>query len=114
MKLLQELKIGFLLGPFFLKVLFFIVFSFQFLPDLLVCCHFRSICRMSEFFQSSENGEPMQILHFGIKERSKPHFDFYQNISQSAFSGNRIASVFMFLSNVTQGGEIIFPRSEVR
>eukprot|EP00268_Persea_americana_P052250 TRINITY_DN5842_c0_g1_i5.p1 TRINITY_DN5842_c0_g1~~TRINITY_DN5842_c0_g1_i5.p1 ORF type:complete len:322 (-),score=53.35 TRINITY_DN5842_c0_g1_i5:422-1387(-) len=65
-------------------------------------------------FLPKENGEPMRILHYGIKEEFKPHFDFYQDISQSTFSGNGVATVFMFLSNVTQGGEIILPHLQIK
>eukprot|EP00268_Persea_americana_P052248 TRINITY_DN5842_c0_g1_i1.p1 TRINITY_DN5842_c0_g1~~TRINITY_DN5842_c0_g1_i1.p1 ORF type:complete len:244 (-),score=38.42 TRINITY_DN5842_c0_g1_i1:422-1153(-) len=114
MKLLQELNIEFLLGHFFLKVLLLTAFSFHFPPDPSEVVQFRSLCHVSEFSQSSENGEPMRILHYGIKEEFKPHFDVYQDISQSAFSGNRVATVFMFLSNVTQGGEIILPHLQIK
>lgn len=65
-------------------------------------------------FLPKENGEPMQILHYGVKEQFNPHYDFYQDKSKSVFSGHRIATVVMYLSNVTRGGETYFPRSEIK
>lgn len=65
-------------------------------------------------FLPKENGEDIQILHYGINESYPPHVDYYQDKSKLAYGGHRTATILMYLSNVTQGGETIFPLSELK
>uniref|UniRef100_A0A1D1YZN9 procollagen-proline 4-dioxygenase n=1 Tax=Anthurium amnicola TaxID=1678845 RepID=A0A1D1YZN9_9ARAE len=65
-------------------------------------------------FLPIENGEDMQIQLHRVNESYEPHYDNYYNQSNLAFGGHRMAAILMFLSNVTLGGETIFPMSEMK
>ncbi|XP_077211073.1 putative prolyl 4-hydroxylase 7 isoform X2 [Tasmannia lanceolata] len=65
-------------------------------------------------FLPKENGEPLRILHYGLREGYEPHYDYYNDKSKLVFGGHRIASILMYLSNVTRGGETMFPNSELK
>lgn len=61
-----------------------------------------------------ENGEEMQILHYGVGAEYRPHFDFFPpEVASSAVSiqasGQRIVTLVMYLNDVEEGGETIFP-----
>ncbi|XP_039139152.1 probable prolyl 4-hydroxylase 6 [Dioscorea cayenensis subsp. rotundata] len=59
-----------------------------------------------------ENGESIQILHYENGEKYEPHFDYFHDKANQELGGHRIATVLMYLSNVSKGGETIFPNSE--
>ncbi|CAA6672675.1 unnamed protein product [Spirodela intermedia] len=65
-------------------------------------------------FLPAENGENMQILHYGVNETCEPHSDTSIDPSNLALGGNRAVIVLMYLSNVVHGGEIIFSSSEMK
>ncbi|CAK7337316.1 unnamed protein product [Dovyalis caffra] len=54
----------------------------------------------------------MQIMHYGIED-GKHNFDYYGNKSVIISSEPLMATLVFYLSNVTRGGEIRFPKSEV-
>ncbi|XP_006285846.2 probable prolyl 4-hydroxylase 11 [Capsella rubella] len=59
--------------------------------------------RISEFtFIPVENGEPLQVIHYGVGQKFEPHFDGLQ----------RLATVLMYLSDVDEGGETVFPAAK--
>ncbi|KAG7559094.1 Prolyl 4-hydroxylase alpha subunit [Arabidopsis thaliana x Arabidopsis arenosa] len=60
-------------------------------------------------FLPEENGEPLQILHYENGQKYDPHFDYYYDKETLKLGGHRIATVLMYLSNVTKGGETVFP-----
>ncbi len=58
--------------------------------------------------------EPLQILHYDIGGEYEPHFDFFDpavpgNAMQLSRGGQRIATLIMYLNDVTSGGATIFP-----
>lgn len=63
-----------------------------------------------------ENGEGLQIVHYNQGGYYKPHWDYFD----PEYSGNksvlynrggqRIATVLMYLTDVEEGGETLFPR----
>ncbi len=61
-----------------------------------------------------EHGEGLQVLHYRAGAEYQPHFDYFNpehpgtpEILQRG--GQRLATVVMYLSNVTAGGATIFP-----
>ncbi|XP_022157664.1 probable prolyl 4-hydroxylase 7 isoform X2 [Momordica charantia] len=65
-------------------------------------------------FLPVDNGEPMQVLRYENGQKYDPHFDFFQDPVNMAQGGHRIATVLMYLSNVEEGGETVFPNSHVK
>jgi prolyl 4-hydroxylase len=61
----------------------------------------------------SENNRPSQVMHFGIEE-AEQNYDYFGNKSTIELTKPLMAIVVLYLSNVTRGGEILFPESEVR
>ncbi|KAL9250917.1 putative prolyl 4-hydroxylase 12 [Drosera capensis] len=58
------------------------------------------------------NGWPMQILHYS-HEQPEQKYEYLGNNSELGNDQPLMASVILYLSNVTQGGEIFFPISEL-
>jgi prolyl 4-hydroxylase len=61
-----------------------------------------------------ENGEPIQILHYQPGGEYKPHFDYFDpkhpgNDKVLAMGGQRVATLIMYLNDVTAGGSTVFP-----
>jgi prolyl 4-hydroxylase len=61
-----------------------------------------------------ENGEGLQILHYGVEGEYKPHFDFFapEQAGSAAHlqkGGQRVSTLIMYLNDVEAGGETIFP-----
>lgn len=52
-------------------------------------------------------------MHYGLEE-SKRKLDYFGNKSMLGLSEHLMATVILYLSNVTRGGEILFPDSMVR
>ncbi|CAA0383997.1 unnamed protein product [Arabidopsis thaliana] len=60
-------------------------------------------------FLPEESGEALQILHYENGQKYDPHFDYFYDKKALELGGHRIATVLMYLSNVTKGGETVFP-----
>ncbi|CAL4906277.1 unnamed protein product [Urochloa decumbens] len=56
-----------------------------------------------------ENGEGLQVLHYGIGQKFDPHCDYYENSPVTKNGGPRQATLLMYLSDVEEGGETVFP-----
>lgn len=65
-------------------------------------------------FLPIENGEAMQILHYEHGQKYEPHFDYFHDKANQELGGHRVATVLMYLSDVTKGGETVFPNSEAK
>ena len=52
-------------------------------------------------------------MHYGLEEADK-NYDYLGNKSTLELTKPLMAIVVLYLSNVTRGGEILFPDSEVR
>ncbi|CAH0556530.1 unnamed protein product [Brassicogethes aeneus] len=61
-----------------------------------------------------ETAEELQVVNYGIGGHYEPHFDFARRDEKNAFkslgTGNRIATVLFYMSNVEQGGATVFPQ----
>ena len=61
-----------------------------------------------------ENGEGLQILHYGVGGEYKPHFDYFPpedpgSLVQMTIGGQRVSTMVMYLNEVEEGGTTIFP-----
>lgn len=61
-----------------------------------------------------ENGEGLQILNYKVGGEYKEHFDYFPpaeigSVSHLAKGGQRISTLVIYLNDVEQGGETIFP-----
>lgn len=62
-----------------------------------------------------ERTEGIQILNYGLGGEYKPHFDYFPpddsgSSVHMAQGGQRIATIVMYLNDVEEGGETIFPK----
>ncbi|XP_057974291.1 probable prolyl 4-hydroxylase 3 [Malania oleifera] len=60
-------------------------------------------------FIPTEHGEGLQVLHYEAGQKYEPHFDYFLDEFNSKRGGQRIATVLMYLSDVEEGGETVFP-----
>ncbi|KAK9062046.1 hypothetical protein SSX86_019230 [Deinandra increscens subsp. villosa] len=69
--------------------------------------------RISEFtFLPVENGEGLQILHYEIGQKYESHYDYFLDEYNTRNGGQRMATVLMYLSDVEEGGETVFPSAK--
>ena len=61
----------------------------------------------------SENGEDIQVLRYEHGQKYDAHYDYFADKVNIARGGHRIATVLMYLSDVTRGGETVFPSAQV-
>ncbi|KAK9755104.1 hypothetical protein RND81_01G002600 [Saponaria officinalis] len=66
--------------------------------------------RIADFtFIPVEHGEGLQILHYEEGQKYEPHYDYFLDDFNTKNGGQRIATVLMYLSDVEEGGETVFP-----
>ena len=63
-----------------------------------------------------ENSEGLQLLHYAAGGRYPPHFDFLvpsnSSVARSiARSGQRLSTLIVYLNDVIEGGETVFPEA---
>ncbi|TMW94242.1 hypothetical protein EJD97_010538 [Solanum chilense] len=69
--------------------------------------------RIADFtFIPVENGEGLQILHYEVGQKYEPHYDYFLDEFNTKNGGQRIATVLMYLSDVDEGGETVFPAAK--
>ncbi|WP_316569243.1 2OG-Fe(II) oxygenase [Neobacillus sp. YIM B06451] len=56
-----------------------------------------------------EHGEEIQVLHYLPGQEYRSHFDYFSSKSR-AVENNRISTLVMYLNDVEEGGETVFPR----
>lgn len=62
-------------------------------------------------FLPKENSKHLQVMHYGLEEAGQ-NYDYFGNTSTLESTKPLMATVVLYLSNVTRGGEISFPESE--
>ena len=65
-----------------------------------------------------ENGEGLQVLHYATGGEYRPHFDYFPpdqagSASHIARGGQRVATLIVYLNDVPNGGETIFPEAGI-
>ncbi|XP_071703470.1 probable prolyl 4-hydroxylase 3 [Rutidosis leptorrhynchoides] len=69
--------------------------------------------RIADFtFIPVEHGEGLQVLHYEEGQKYEPHFDYFLDEFNTKNGGQRIATVLMYLSDVEEGGETVFPDAQ--
>ncbi|XP_004487245.1 probable prolyl 4-hydroxylase 10 [Cicer arietinum] len=56
-----------------------------------------------------EHGEGLQVLHYKVGQKYDTHGDFFMDNFSVRHGGQRIATMLMYLSDVEEGGETMFP-----
>ncbi|KAJ4803419.1 2-oxoglutarate (2OG) and Fe(II)-dependent oxygenase superfamily protein [Rhynchospora pubera] len=56
-----------------------------------------------------EHGEDLQVLHYEVGQKYEPHYDYFTGKFKTEHIGQRIATLLMYLSDVEEGGETVFP-----
>ena len=56
-----------------------------------------------------EHGEGLHILRYTPGQEYKAHFDYFSAASKAA-NNNRISTLVMYLNDVEEGGETVFPK----
>ncbi|GAU34235.1 hypothetical protein TSUD_210170 [Trifolium subterraneum] len=56
-----------------------------------------------------EHGEQFNVLHYEVGQKYEPHFDYFNDKYSTRNGGQRIATMLMYLSDVEEGGETVFP-----
>ncbi|XP_015115772.1 prolyl 4-hydroxylase subunit alpha-1 [Diachasma alloeum] len=76
--------------------------------------HVQAVSRRVEHMTSMtvDTAEELQVVNYGIGGHYEPHFDFARREETNAFkslgTGNRIATVLYYMSDVEQGGGTVF------
>ncbi|KAG8039340.1 hypothetical protein GUJ93_ZPchr0039g14220 [Zizania palustris] len=63
-------------------------------------------------FLPKENGEDIQVLRYKHGEKYEKHYDYFTDNVNTIHGGHRIATVLMYLTDVAEGGETVFPLAE--
>ncbi|GAQ84204.1 Prolyl 4-hydroxylase alpha subunit [Klebsormidium nitens] len=76
---------------------------------------FGTVARIAEnTFLPPENGEVMQILRYENGQFYGTHYDLFSGeMMRGQPGGNRVATMIMYLSDVQEGGETLFPTAYV-
>ncbi|KAK8643020.1 hypothetical protein V6N13_012337 [Hibiscus sabdariffa] len=59
-----------------------------------------------------EHGEGLQILRYEVGQKYDAHFDYFNDEFNIKNGGQRMATMLMYLSDVEEGGETIFPAAK--
>ncbi|KAI4390000.1 hypothetical protein MLD38_002159 [Melastoma candidum] len=66
--------------------------------------------RIAEFTHIPvEHGEGLQILQYGHGQKYEPHHDYFNDPFNIKNGGQRMATMLMYLNDVEEGGETVFP-----
>lgn len=66
----------------------------------------EGIARITGISQDCQ--EPLQVLRYGVGGEYKPHFDAFETCSEE--TGNRQATLILYLNHVEAGGGTAFPK----
>ncbi|KAK3271236.1 hypothetical protein CYMTET_20403 [Cymbomonas tetramitiformis] len=60
----------------------------------------------------ADHGEGLQVLHYEVGQQYEAHYDFFHDKFNVKNGGQRIATVLMYLADVEDGGETVFPQGK--
>ncbi|WJX94117.1 procollagen-proline 4-dioxygenase [Trifolium repens] len=59
-----------------------------------------------------EYGEEFNVLHYEVGQMYVPHTDYFEDALNIKNGGQRIATMLLYLSDVEEGGETVFPAAK--
>ncbi|XP_044475783.1 probable prolyl 4-hydroxylase 3 [Mangifera indica] len=69
--------------------------------------------RIADFtFIPVENGEGLHVIHYEVGQQYEPHYDYFLDKFNIKNGGQRMATLLMYLSDVEEGGETVFPHTK--
>ncbi|KAM0967594.1 hypothetical protein FF1_016108 [Malus domestica] len=69
--------------------------------------------RIADFtFIPVEHGDGLQVLHYEVGQKYDAHFDYFADEFNTKNGGQRVATLLMYLSDVEEGGETVFPTAK--
>lgn len=69
--------------------------------------------RISDFTHLPvDHGESIHVLHYEPGQEYQAHFDYFHDEINTKNGGQRAATVLMYLSDVEEGGETVFPAAD--
>ncbi|EEF52784.1 probable prolyl 4-hydroxylase 3 [Ricinus communis] len=69
--------------------------------------------RIADFsFIPIEHGEGLQVLHYEVGQKYEAHYDYFLDEFNTKNGGQRTATLLMYLSDVEEGGETVFPAAK--
>ncbi|KAL4577727.1 hypothetical protein LXL04_013840 [Taraxacum kok-saghyz] len=69
--------------------------------------------RIADFtFLPVEHGEGLQVLHYEVGQKYEPHYDYFLDDYNTKNGGQRMATILIYLSDVEEGGETVFPNAK--
>ncbi|KAL2499295.1 putative prolyl 4-hydroxylase 3 [Abeliophyllum distichum] len=63
-------------------------------------------------FIPAEHGEGLQVLHYEVGQKYEAHYDYFLDEFNTKNGGQRTATLLMYLSDVEEGGETVFPAAK--
>ncbi|KAL8143193.1 hypothetical protein V2J09_016225 [Rumex salicifolius] len=63
-------------------------------------------------FIPADHGEGLHVLHYKVGQKYDAHFDYFADNYNTKIGGQRMATVLIYLSDVEEGGETVFPNAK--
>ncbi|KAH0914439.1 hypothetical protein HID58_028885 [Brassica napus] len=60
-----------------------------------------------------DHGEGLQVLHYEEGQKYEPHYDYFVDEFNTKNEGQRMATMLMYLADVEEGGETVFPAANM-
>ncbi|CAG7884959.1 unnamed protein product, partial [Brassica rapa] len=63
--------------------------------------------------ECADHGEGLQVLHYEEGQKYEPHYDYFVDEFNTKNGGQRMATMLMYLTDVEEGGETVFPAANM-
>ncbi|KAG6435311.1 hypothetical protein SASPL_100181 [Salvia splendens] len=65
-----------------------------------------------EHGEGLQHGEGLHVLHYKVGQKYNPHYDYFVDEFNTRNGGQRTVTLLMYLSDVEEGGETVFPEAK--